>query len=226
MKIIFLPNVVSVLVFDIDLTLYDDHDYVAMQVRLLIERLAEELGRPLQQIQQEVTELRSSYAETHGGRKPSLGNTFLQCGIDIQTSVRWREELFEPEVYLHEDRLLAEVLNRLSKHFIISAVTNNPTSTGERTLRALGVDSFFSHTIGLDLSGVSKPSMIPFEIVAEKTGMVVAEMVSIGDRMEIDIELPVKHGMGGILVEGVDDVYTLPDFLIPAEAPPDGRTLE
>jgi ribonucleotide monophosphatase NagD (HAD superfamily) len=39
------------------------------------------------------------------------------------------------------------------------------------------------------------------------------EMISIGDRLAVDIELPVAHGMGGILVEGVNDVYLLPEVL-------------
>jgi phosphoglycolate phosphatase/putative hydrolase of the HAD superfamily len=33
--------------------------------------------------------------------------------------------------------------------------------------------------------------------------------VSIGDRCDIDIALPLELGMGGILVEGVEDVYAL-----------------
>jgi phosphoglycolate phosphatase/putative hydrolase of the HAD superfamily len=35
--------------------------------------------------------------------------------------------------------------------------------------------------------------------------------VSVGDRYDIDIALPLELGMGGILVDGVEDVYTLPE---------------
>jgi phosphoglycolate phosphatase/putative hydrolase of the HAD superfamily len=36
----------------------------------------------------------------------------------------------------------------------------------------------------------------------------------VGDRYDIDIDLPLKLGMGGILVDGVKDVYKLPGILI------------
>jgi len=56
--------------------------------------------------------------------------------------------------------------------------------------------------------------MAPFEMVAEKFNVPLTTMISIGDRMEIDIELPVKNGMGGMVVEGLEDVYALPEILL------------
>ena len=56
--------------------------------------------------------------------------------------------------------------------------------------------------------------MAPFQMVSAQHGVPLTEIVSIGDRMAVDIELPVHHGMGGILVEGVNDVYRLPHVLL------------
>ncbi|GHU60966.1 hypothetical protein FACS189445_2140 [Spirochaetia bacterium] len=39
--------------------------------------------------------------------------------------------------------------------------------------------------------------------------------VSIGDRYDIDLLLPLELGMGGILVDGVEDVYKVPGILEP-----------
>ena len=47
-------------------------------------------------------------------------------------------------------------------------------------------------------------------------GVSLPEMVtrlSVGDRYDIDIALPLELGMGGILVDGVEDVYRLPEIL-------------
>jgi FMN phosphatase YigB (HAD superfamily) len=92
-------------------------------------------------------------------------------------------------------------------------VTNNPTSIGERTLIALGIRRHFMPVLGLDRFGASKPTLVPFLMVAAQHEVSLHEMISIGDRLAVDIELPVAHGMGGILVEGVNDVYLLPDIL-------------
>ena len=37
--------------------------------------------------------------------------------------------------------------------------------------------------------------------------------VSIGDRYDIDLDIPLKLGMGAILVDGVEDVCELPGVL-------------
>jgi phosphoglycolate phosphatase/putative hydrolase of the HAD superfamily len=44
----------------------------------------------------------------------------------------------------------------------------------------------------------------------ELLGADIAGCISIGDRYDIDLALPLKLGMGGILVDGVSDVYRLP----------------
>ena len=43
----------------------------------------------------------------------------------------------------------------------------------------------------------------------EKLGLEAKDCVAVGDRFNIDVELPLKMGMGGVLVEGVEDVYNL-----------------
>jgi ribonucleotide monophosphatase NagD (HAD superfamily) len=50
-------------------------------------------------------------------------------------------------------------------------------------------------------------------MVAAQHAVPLNEMISIGDRMAVDIELPVAYGMSGILVDGVNDVYRLPEVL-------------
>ena len=43
----------------------------------------------------------------------------------------------------------------------------------------------------------------------EKLGLEAKDCVAVGDRFNIDVELPLKMGMGGVLVEGVEEVYNL-----------------
>ncbi|GAB1483591.1 hypothetical protein MASR2M78_24070 [Treponema sp.] len=139
----------------------------------------------------------------------SLGNTFVHFGISIEESVRWREELIDPSPYLKRDGKLAETLEELGAQFALGLVTNNPALVGRRTLSALGVEEYFQVVIGLDTCGVSKPHKAPFLKAVADLGAEPCSCVAIGDRYDIDIALPLELGMGGILVDGVADVYGL-----------------
>jgi HAD superfamily hydrolase (TIGR01549 family) len=213
MKIIGIPDVVRGLIFDVDLTLYENHTYYNLLSTLLIRRLASHLGQSEEQTEAEIGRIREAYAREHEGRGLSLGNVFLRLGIPIAESARWRAELFEPEKHLQPDPRLVETLFRLAPLYRLGVVTNNARETGLRTLRALGVEHYFECVIGLDTSGESKPAIRPFEMACNALGLPLQECISIGDRLEVDIECPVAHGMGGILVEGINDVYHLPDVL-------------
>ena len=59
----------------------------------------------------------------------------------------------------------------------------------------------------------SKPDKRPFIKFLEISRCLPETCVSIGDRYEIDLESPLELGMGGILVDGVEDVYALPGKL-------------
>ena len=105
-------------------------------------------------------------------------------------------------------------MQSLKKSYALVCVTNNPVGVGRKTLRALGVEDCIAGVIGLDTFGKSKPAREPFEKAARETGAEIAECLSVGDRYDIDIALPLAMGMGGILVDGVSDVYKLPDTLL------------
>lgn len=208
-----LPDTVASLIFDIDQTLYDHPEYYASQSQVQFERLARELGKPLEETREMVENWRREQAQANGGEKPSLANSFAAFGIPTDTSARWRDELYRPEDYLQPDPALRQTLETLATRFRIAAVTNSSTGIGRRTLETLGVTRFFDPVHGLDITGESKPTMLPFRRVAEAHGAPLDQCVSIGDRYHVDLELPLAHGMGGILVQGMQDVYDLPRIL-------------
>ena len=113
----------------------------------------------------------------------------------------------------HGGKKISEVLQTLKNAYELVCVTNNPVGIGRRTLAALGVEDCIAFVIGLDTFGKSKPVPEPFEEAARRTDAAIEECLSVGDRYDIDIALPLEMGMGGILVEGVSDVYELPNVL-------------
>jgi phosphoglycolate phosphatase/putative hydrolase of the HAD superfamily len=213
MKVYQLPKNPAALLFDMDSTLYTHDEYAFSQIDLPIRKLAALRGKTFNEMQKAIRQYRDEWAAQNPGKRISLGNTFKAFGVSIEESIQWREMLYEPERYLTRDPRLCETLAPLAAAYKLAVVTNNPVSVARRTLACLGVDDLIPVIVGLDTCKVSKPHEAPFRKAAELCGAPVNACVSIGDRYEIDISLPLEMGMGGILVDGVEDVYGLPAYL-------------
>jgi phosphoglycolate phosphatase/putative hydrolase of the HAD superfamily len=95
----------------------------------------------------------------------------------------------------------------------LALVSNNPRSVVEASLACLDVGSAFELAIGLDDSLRSKPDPASFILALSRLGLGAESCLSIGDRYDVDIAPALGLGMGAILVDGVEDVYRLPDCL-------------
>jgi phosphoglycolate phosphatase/putative hydrolase of the HAD superfamily len=197
-----------------DNTLYTNAEYNQSQLDLPVQRLAVQRGVSFAKMKEEIASFRKKWAKEHGGRQISLGNIFTYFDVSIRESARWRQELYQPERYLVRDTRLRSALEKLEMYYILTVVTNNPVSIALRTLSVLGVDDLFHEIVGLDTCGVSKPHEKMFMRAAILCGATPNSCVAVGDRYDIDIDLPLELGMGGILVDGVGDVYKLPEILI------------
>ena len=211
-KVYRLPETIRALAFDMDLTLYSSPEYGQFQVDVLIERLGNLRGLGFDEMKRDVEEKRKNWPSSHGGAKPCLSQIFCDYGISMEENVVWRNELFEPEKYLCRDGKLVETLSRLSSIFQLGVITNNPVLVARKTLAVLGVEEYFSVLVGLDTCLKSKPDKEPFLKFSSLANQPAETCVSIGDRYDIDIRVPLEIGMGGILVDGVEDVYQLPDL--------------
>lgn len=208
-----IPARVRALLFDIDLTLYTNDEWAREQIDIQIRHFASLRG-----IQEEEARIlidrERDRRESETGKKTSLGNALTAFGIPISESIRWRETLLEPEKFLAPDPVLRKTLLTLSGKFALAAVTNNPSRPAGSTLEALGVRDLFPVLVALDTTGVSKPHKKPYTTAADALGVPWNACISIGDRFDIDIAVPLELGMGGILVTGVEEVYTLPETLM------------
>ena len=207
MKTYNIPEVVKGIIFDIDGTLYTSDEYVFEQVDVQVRHFAKLKSISVETARKMVEEYKSKWAENHNGEKISLAKTMAAFGIPVAESILWRKKLIKPEKFLHRDEKLVKTIESLKSKYKIICVTNNPVFTARKTLEAIGISEFFPEIIGLDSTGLSKPHYLPFSMALQKMGVEAKNCVAVGDRFNIDIELPVKMGMGGILVDGVEDVY-------------------
>ena len=212
MKTYNLPQNPKTLIFDIDSTLYTNAAYAFEQVDCQVRQFARDRGITADEARKMVSDYRKQFAAENDGKKISLGNTLLAFGIPIAQSVEWRKTLMEPADFLKRDEQLIQTLSVLSKSFNLICVTNNPVFTARKTLDAIGISEFFPEIVGLDTCLKSKPALEPFEKACELTHTEPKECIAIGDRYDMDIALPLKMGMGGILVNGVADIYEFTDI--------------
>jgi FMN phosphatase YigB (HAD superfamily) len=219
MKVVAIEGEPSALVFDLDNTLYTNPAYAAFQEDILVERLGRELGIGTQAATARLAALRAE-RERAGLGKTSLGKLFAALGIEIAASVRWREEAYEPSLWLKKDARLDRALGLLSKDFRLALMTNNPRLVGEKSLEALGVRDHFSVLVGLDDTFSGKPAPEPFIEVAKRLCLEPQACVSIGDRFDVDLAPAMELGMGAIQVDGVEDVYELPAIFAGRECLP------
>jgi len=208
-----LPPLVRGLLFDMDLTLYRNEEYYASQLSNQVVLLAAEMGTTSEALQARLDAWASEYQAAHQ-RKPSFGNTLLGAlGYPIAASVELRRRAIRPEDYLKRDPVLDATLEQLSKHAKLILVTNNPADIAARTLNVLGVERWFPRIIGLDEAGHSKPHPAAFDLAYAALGLSPHQVVAVGDRYPVDLEVPLSRGSGGVLVESMDDVYALPALL-------------
>ena len=208
-----LPKDIRGLIFDMDLTLYRHDDYYSSQLKNQVLVLATDLGRPAAELQSSLDDWEHEFA-SRTGRKPSFGNTLLGAlGIPILQSVELRRRAIRPEDYLLPDPRLETTLSVLESRFQLILVTNNPADIALRTLKVLAVERFFPRIIGLDETGHSKPHPRAFELAYAALNLDPRNIVSVGDRYPVDLEVPLQLGSGGVLVESMEDVYSLPALL-------------
>ena len=213
MKIHKIPQTIQTLIFDIDSTLYTNSAYAYEQVDCQVREFAKLKNMTSDEARKLVFDFRKNFAKENDGKKISLGNLLTNFGIPIEQSVQWRNDLMRPENFLVRDEKLICELQILSKKYKLICVTNNPVKPARKTLEVIGISDFFEHIVGLDTCYKSKPAREPFEKALELTKTTAENAVAIGDRYDLDIELPLRMGMGGIEVSGVEDLYGISEML-------------
>lgn len=213
MQVYHLPAVVTALLFDIDNTLYSNDAYASLQVELLIQRFATEKHIGFDEAEKLIDAEKARYAAANAGAKTSIGNIMSHLGVSLQENARWRDELFKPEEHLQPDEATIRAVRLICSRFAVAAVTNNTVGIGRRTLASLGLSGFFAVVIGLDTCFASKPAPEPFQTALRLLDTPPAGAVSVGDRYDVDLEVPLSMGMGGILIEELSDLHALPELL-------------
>ncbi len=209
-----IPKHVSGLIFDIDGTLYKNDAYCIEQGDCQIREWARITGISSEEGRRRVEQAQQEYAISHNGSRTSLANIMLEFGVPLEQSIEWRRTLINPDGFLTQDEKLLHTLTVLKRTFKIIALTNNSFYTGHRNLAALGIEDCFDTVLGLEQTKHGKPNPQGFELAAETLKLNPSEIISIGDRYDVDIAPALSLGMGGILVDGPEIIHIIPQLII------------
>ena len=122
------------------------------------------------------------------------------CGITTEAAALEMEKHYDRRVYLVGDELLIKLFQSL-KNFRHLILANGVSSKIEEALVILGVPrETFEIIITSELTGVNKPSEIPFQYVLHTTNLPAANHLMIGDRELVDLTPAKKMGMKTCLV--------------------------
>lgn len=198
--------------FDLDQTLYPLNPEINDRVRTEICRRLVEIKPAFETIENARKYFEREYAQLNSGRK-----VLKKAGLDDHQAGKIMDEsLATADVLdlISPDRVLRNLLGRLSDRYDLFLITGSPEEIAEKKLRKIGIDpSIFAHKMFSDTRYVgSKSSGLPFLHMIQRTREEPGRHVYFGDSKSSDI-LPAK--IARMLAVGVWSEIQEADISIP-----------
>jgi putative hydrolase of the HAD superfamily len=185
-------------IFDLDDTLYCEHDYVRSGFRAVAAHLAERHRIPAAELYKEMVRV---WQEDGRGRVFDRVCAKFRLNDPVADLVEvYRGH--EPDISLYEDarQLMDAARERGVK---LGLITDGDARAQRRKIRALGIEKWISAVVVSDeLGGPEcwKPHPLPYEMAARQLGVPLHECVYVGDNPHKDFVTARKLGMGTIRI--------------------------
>jgi putative hydrolase of the HAD superfamily len=181
---------IKALVFDLDGTLYQD------------DRLGEEVSSSANRYIAELKGISVSRAEAMlqqardcgDGMGGTLSRAVLALGGNLQQMHQRLSRDVHPEGVLTEDPRVPELLKKLAPRFDLHIYTNNNQELSGRIMTQIGVAGLFQKVFTIEDFGRPKPDKTALFNILESIGRKPAETLFIGDRYQVDLQLPESLG--------------------------------
>lgn len=198
---------IKAVIFDMDDTLYPEHEYVKSGFKAVDDFL---LGKNIQGFYR----LASDYFEN--GRRGKIFNEVLDT-LNISYKEQDITELINvyrnhhPKISLFEDA--RQLINDLSSEYPLGLITDGYVNTQRNKVNALKLKEDFKKIIITDELGREhwKPSKLPYEIMKEYFNVYHSELVYIGDNVKKDFVTAKKLGWTTIqIIRETGEYYNHP----------------
>ena len=127
------------------------------------------------------------------GMSGAAAQELIERALDVFMTARNEVELY-PEVL--------DCLTRLSRRFVLASLTN-----GNADVARIGLGHYFKATISAHAHGASKPDPALFHIACRELACDPAEVVHVGDDIELDVRGARAAGMQVIWINRTDAVW-------------------
>jgi len=193
------------IVFDLDGTLYQD-DLLGEQVhQSACHYIASLKGIPAPEAERLLQQARSCTGPSAG----TLSHAVVTLGGDLQELHRRFNAEVQPEGLLKTDPRVTELLGKLAGRYELYLYTNNNRALSERIMAQLGVGSFFRRVFSIEDSWRPKPDREVLLGILDAIGRKPAETLFVGDRYQVDLELPASLGCGVWEAKQVEELLAL-----------------
>ena len=192
----------SVVIFDMDDTLYPEKDYVRSGYQQIAGHFPE------------IENMAAKLWDAFENGKQAINYVLEQEGIFSDGAVKqalhiYRNQMPAISLYPEAKALLTTLKN---KGIRLGMITDGRPEGQRAKIAALGIEEYFEKIIITDeLGGISfrKPNPIAFEMMQTHFGVPYSEMVYIGDNPKKDFIAPDALGMDSICFRNSDGLYSV-----------------
>ena len=206
------PQQIRSIIFDLDGTLYTSPGVAREIEGAAFELVARSRGVSRREGQGVLKAARRRLAETLE-EEPTLTRTLLELGIEVEEFHRALQQYVHPERYLAPDPVLCALLDSLRSSCDLFIYTNNNLPLTQKILALLGVEDLFERLFTIEYSGVPKPDAETLRRLMAEIGGPPASQLFIGDRQQVDLQLPASLGVPILLVNETADLLQIHKLL-------------
>jgi HAD superfamily hydrolase (TIGR01549 family) len=164
--------------------------------------------------------LQNKISDNPSEPQASVSALMVKLGVPLEEWNRYRDERLSLADQISYDRTLEVTVRQLSAHFRLVINTNNTRHITNRILVKLGLSKCnFSLIVTSDSEMPVKPRSASFLYVADQLRTNPKEMLSVGDRYEVDIEPLLALGGSGVVVTGPEEIPCIAKELLPQNVP-------
>ncbi|GFO67074.1 haloacid dehalogenase [Geomonas limicola] len=197
------------IVFDLDGTLYVD-DRLGEEVHQSACRYVADLrGISPDQAQDELQRARSCPSDSGG----TLSRAVVALGGTLQELHRRFSEDIHPEQLLAPDPRVQRLLEHLGERYELYVYTNNNRSLSGRIMAQLAIRGYFKEVFTIEDSWRPKPDRAVLTGILESIGRTPGETLFVGDRYQVDLELPQSLGCAILETRTIEELLTLGQLL-------------
>jgi putative hydrolase of the HAD superfamily len=196
------------IIFDLDGTLYESRKLADEILRVSTDALALQLNVTTEEAEAKLSAVKAEIS-ARTGCEATLSAACELLGGDIKSLHSYLAGKVNPEMYLHRDERVVELLKLLGKDYGLYIYTNNNRKLTDRIMRAIGIEDCFSEIFSIEDFWRAKPDRLALARLMAAIGAEPCECLFVGDRYDVDLRLPEEHGSRVFLTKTIEQLLSL-----------------